>query len=127
MSEQIDWDPIRALAHRVLSQGQPLELTEETRALLRRSAREVALPSGETETALRSPSASVNLLEEIRQRIRDGSNRLGDALLRAYALRDEGNLGGARQQLEELLSVEVVPTYRQQAQDALDDIDAGKF
>ncbi|HYO74250.1 MAG TPA: DUF2379 family protein, partial [Archangium sp.] len=36
---QIDWDSIRALAKRVLEQGEPLELTNEMRALLLRGAR----------------------------------------------------------------------------------------
>ena len=54
--------------------------------------------------------------DRIRQRIRDGSNRLADALHQAYRLRDKGDLEGARRLMEDLLKVEVVPLYREQAE-----------
>ena len=127
MSEEIDWNPIRALAQRVLTQGEPLELTNETRALLRKSAREVAISSEDAEDALRSQSTATTLLREIRQRIRDGSNRLMQALERAYTLREAGDLEGARREMEGVLAVEVVPLYRAQATDVLEDIEAGLF
>ncbi len=127
MSEEIDWNPIRALAQRVLTQGEALELTEETRALLRKSAREVAISPEDAEDALRSPSTATTLLQEVRQRIRDGSNRLMQALDRAYTLREAGDLEGARREMEAVLAVEVVPLYRSQAMDVLEDINAGLF
>ncbi|MFY0524863.1 DUSAM domain-containing protein [Archangium gephyra] len=127
MSEEIDWNPIRALAQRVLTQGEPLELTNETLALLRKSAREVAISSEDAEDALRSQSTASTLLREIRQRIRDGSNRLMQALERAYTLREAGDLEGARREMEGVLAVEVVPLYRAQATDVLEDIEAGLF
>ncbi|WNG39139.1 DUF2379 domain-containing protein [Archangium violaceum] len=127
MPEKIDWNPIRALAQRVLTQGEALELTDETRALLRKSALEVAISSEEAEDALRSLSSARILLQEIRQRIRDGSNRLMQALDRAYTLREAGDLKGARREMEAVLAVEVVPFYRAQASDVLEDMDAGLF
>lgn len=127
MSEEIDWNPIRALAQRVLMQGQALELTDETRALLLKSAREVAISPEDAEAALRSLSTATTLLQEIRQRIRDGSNRLMQALDRAYSLREAGDLKGARGEMEAVLAVEVVPFYRAQAMDVLEDINAGLF
>lgn len=127
MPEKIDWNPIRALAQRVLTQGEALELTEETRALLRKTALEVAIGPKDAEDALRSLSTATTLLREIRQRIRDGSNRLMQALDRAYTLREAGDLEGARREMEGVLAVEVVPLYRSQATDVLEDIKAGLF
>ena len=105
--------------------GEALELTEETRTLLRKSALEVAIPPEDAEAALQGASTATKLLEEIRQRIREGSHRLRQALERAYTLRDSGDPRGARQELEGVLAVEVVPLYRAQAQEVLEDIDAG--
>jgi DUSAM domain-containing protein len=125
VSEEIDWNPIRALAQRVLTQGKALELTDETRALLRKSAHEVAISPEDAEDALQSLSTATTLLQEIRQRIRDGSNRLMQALDRAYTLREAGDLDGARREMEAVLAVELVPFYRAQAMDVLEDINAG--
>ncbi|MCY1078857.1 DUSAM domain-containing protein [Archangium lansingense] len=117
---QIDWDPIRVLAKRVLEQGEPLELTDETRALLLRGAREVAISDEDAENALRSLSTATTLLQEVRRRIHDGSWRLSRARDRAYDLRDAGDLDGARQLMRDVLAVEVVPFYREQAEIALE-------
>jgi DUSAM domain-containing protein len=120
MTGEVDWDPIRALAQRVLERGEALELTEETRTLLKRSAQEVAISLADAEDALRSISSATTLLREIRGRIREGSNRLSDALHRAYRMRDVGDIEGARKQLEEVLAVEVVPLYREEAEIVLE-------
>jgi DUSAM domain-containing protein len=117
---QIDWDPIRVLAKRVLEQGEPLDLTEETRALLLRSAGEVAISGEEAKTALHSVSTATTLLQEVWRRIFDGSWRLSRAQNRAYDLRDAGELDGARQIMRDVLAVEVVPFYREQAEIALE-------
>jgi len=117
---QIDWDPIWALARRVLEQGEPLELTDETRALLLRSAREVAISDEDAESALRSQSTAMTLLQEVRRRIHDGSSRLSRARIRAYELRDAGDLDGAQHLMRDVLAVEVVPFYREQAEIALE-------
>jgi DUSAM domain-containing protein len=118
--KKIHWDPIRALAKRVLDQGEPLELTDETRALLLRSAREVAIIDEDAESALRSVSTATTLLQEVRRRISDGSARLSRAQIRAYELRDAGDLDGARQIMRDVLAVEVVPFYREQAEIVLE-------
>src|SRR4051794_8179609 len=99
MTGQIDWEPIRALARHVLEQGEPLELTNDVQALLRRSAREVAIPAKDAEKALRSQPTATALLRKIRRRIRDGSRRLMDSELRADRLSDAGDLKGAREQI----------------------------
>ena len=120
MTDEVDWDPIRALAQRVLERGEALALTEETRTLLKRSAQEVAISLADAEDALRSVSTATTLLREIRGRIRDGSNRLSDALHRAYRLRDVGDIEGARKQLEDVLAIEIVPLYREEAEIVLE-------
>jgi DUSAM domain-containing protein len=127
MTEETDWDELRALAQKVLDRGTPLELTDETRSLLTRTAQQVAISQQEAEAALHSLSTATTLLREIRQRIREGGIRYGDALHRAYRLRDKGDLNGARQQMRDVLSVEVVPFYRERAEMALEDMDAGTF
>jgi DUSAM domain-containing protein len=116
MTAEIDWEPIRALGRRVLERGEPLELTDEVRSLLRRSALEVAISPEDAENALRSVPTATTLLRESRRRIRQGSDRLGEAEDRAYDLRDAGDLDGACRQMEEVLAVEVVPLYRRQAE-----------
>jgi DUSAM domain-containing protein len=122
MTDGLDWHSIRVLARRVLEQGEPLELTDDVRESLRRTAREVALPPEDTEKSLQSPPTATTLLEEIRRRISEGSHRLGRASTRAYNLRDSGNLDEACKQMEDVLAVEVVPLYREQAESLLDDL-----
>ncbi|MFY0573373.1 DUSAM domain-containing protein [Cystobacter fuscus] len=118
--KKIDWDPIRALAKRVLEQGEPLELTDGTRDLLLRSAHEMAIRDEDAESALHSVSTATTLLQEVRRRISDGSMRLSRARIRAYELRDAGDLDGAQQLMRDVLAVEVVPLYREQAEIALE-------
>ncbi|HLL00790.1 MAG TPA: DUSAM domain-containing protein [Myxococcaceae bacterium] len=122
MMEDTDWDELRTLAQQVLERGAALELTDATCGLLRRTAQQVAISPADTEEALRSLSTATRLLGEIRRRIRDGSNRLSDALHRAYRLRDSGDLEGARRLMEDLLELEVVPLYREQAEILLEEL-----
>jgi DUSAM domain-containing protein len=112
MTAELDWVPIRALGQRVIERGEPLELTEDVRALLRRSASEVAIPPEDAENALGSVPTATTLLGEITRRIREGSDRLSEAELRADDLQDAGDLDGACRVMEEVLAVEVVPHYR---------------
>ncbi len=120
MTEETDWDELRALAQQVLDRGVPLELTDDTCALLRRTAQQVAIRQEEAEDALRGLTAATTLLREIRRRIGDGSRRMISTLHEAYALRDAGDLDGARKLLEDWLAVEVVPLYREQAEIVLE-------
>ena len=122
MTEDTDWDELRALAQQVLERGAVLELTDASRALLIRTAQQVAIRQTDAEASLRSLSTATALLGEIRRRIRDGSNRLSDALHRAYRLRDRGDVEGARRLMEDLLEIEVVPLYREQAEILLEEL-----
>lgn len=115
------WHPIRMLDNRV-KQGEPLVLSADVLDLLRRTAPTVAISAAELEAALTSVENATALLHEMRRRITEGSNRLGDALHLMYRLRDRGDLEGARQQMRDVLAVEVVPFYREVAEGQLDDL-----
>ncbi|ATB39574.1 hypothetical protein CYFUS_005019 [Cystobacter fuscus] len=75
--EQLVWRRLEQLEQRLLNQGEALELSEETRALLSGGARLVNPSPEDTEDALRGVSTATTLLREIGRRIRDGSVRLG--------------------------------------------------
>jgi DUSAM domain-containing protein len=109
------WDHLWGLEDRI-NRSEPLELSERMRALLLAAARTVAISSADAEAALSRVESATALLLEIRKRIREGSNRINDALVRMYALQDAGDLEGARQQMQEVLAVEVVPLYREIAE-----------
>jgi DUSAM domain-containing protein len=119
MAAELDWEPIRELGRRVVERSEPLELSDEVRALLQRSAEEVALSSEDTERALRSVPTATTLLGEITRRIDEGSHRLGRAQTHAYRLRDAGDLDGACRQMEQVLAAEPVPHYRRIAESEL--------
>ncbi|MBZ4395157.1 DUSAM domain-containing protein [Myxococcus sp. AS-1-15] len=120
MADRPDWDPFRALSHQVLRAGAPLVLTEDVRALLLRTAKEVAIR--DAQAALATESGAMELLRESARRITDGSNRLTDALHVMWRLQREGDFDSARQQMRDVLAVEVVPYYRDLAQGQLDDM-----
>ncbi|WNZ59069.1 DUSAM domain-containing protein [Myxococcus sp. MxC21-1] len=123
MSEKIDWDPIRALARRVIREGAPLVLDDDVRALLRRTAREVGISDANAEQALSTEVGALELLRESSRRITDGSNRLMDALHRMYRHQKAGDFDSARREMRDVLSVEVVPHYREVAEGQLEDLE----
>ncbi|MFY0570410.1 DUSAM domain-containing protein [Archangium lansingense] len=109
--------------HDRIQRGEPVTFdSEEVRTLVRRVALDVAIRTEVSEQELRDPTRAASLVREIRQRIREGSRRLGSALLEVYRLQESGDLKGARKVLEDLLAVEVVPLYRHTAQSELDDL-----
>jgi len=114
--EEEDWHEIRILDNRI-QRGEALVLAPEVRELLLRAGPTVAI--SDADAALSSIETATALLHTIRRRITDGSNRLSDALHRMYRLRDAGRLDEARQEMRDVLSVEVVPLYREIAEDAL--------
>ncbi|WP_404373075.1 DUSAM domain-containing protein [Corallococcus coralloides] len=117
-----DWHQLRVLDTRAQTKG-TLVLDDALRALLRRAGPSVAMTTAEVEAGLRTPEAALTLLHQMRQRVTEGSQRMGDAIHRMYRLRDQGDLDGARQQMRDLLAVEVVPYYRELAQGQLADLD----
>ena len=120
MSDALNWDEVRQLASRVIEGGEPLVLTDEVRGILRRTAPQVAISPEDMERGLSTVPNATELLREIARRIRDGSHRLSRALSRMYRLRDAGDLDGARQQMRDVLAVEVVPHYRDIAETSLE-------
>ena len=120
MSDALNWDEVRQLASRVIEGDEPLVLTDEVRDILRRTAPQVSIGTEEAEQALRTVPDATELLREIARRIREGSHRLSRALSRMYRLRDAGDLDGARQQMREVLAVELVPHYRDIAETSLE-------
>jgi DUSAM domain-containing protein len=109
------WDHLWGLADRI-HHGETLELSARMRDLLLSAAPTVAISSADAEAALATTESATALLLEMRKRIREGSNRINDALVRMYALQDAGDLQGARQQMHDVLAIEVVPLYREIAE-----------
>ncbi len=112
---EVDWGSIRELARRILERGEPLDLHEETRALLRGGALDVAISPEDAEDALRSGSTATTLLREIQRRMDEGSDRRSRAIVQAGERQDAGDFASARKVLEDVLAVEVVPLFREQA------------
>ncbi|ABF90506.1 hypothetical protein MXAN_0767 [Myxococcus xanthus DK 1622] len=123
MAEELDWDPIRALARRVLRNGEPLMLTIEVRELLARTAREVGLSQADATSALASDTSALELLRECSRRISEGSSRMVNALHRMYQHKRAGDLDSARQEMRDVLAAEEVPHYRAVAQGQLNLLD----
>jgi DUSAM domain-containing protein len=119
-----DWYPVRMLDNRV-QQGEALELTAEVCDLLRRTASTVAIRESEVDAALSDLERATYLLHEIRRRITEGSNRITDALHQMYRLEDTGDVEGARQQMRDVLAIEVVPHYRDIAEGQLERLGGG--
>jgi DUSAM domain-containing protein len=113
------WNQLWDLEQRV-QRGEVLVLTDEVRELLARAAPTVAISEAEAATALSGVESATSLLRTMRARIRDGSRRLGNALHRMYRLQEKGSLDEARQEMRDLLEVEVVPLYRRIAQEQLE-------
>jgi DUSAM domain-containing protein len=117
-----DWNLVWELNQRV-QRGEALALTEEVRELLRRAGLSVALGSSEIEAALQRTESATALIQRIDARVHEGSRRLSAALNQMYRLRDSGDLEAARQQMRDVLSVEVVPHYRDIAEGQLERLD----
>lgn len=58
MSDELDWDPIRTLARRVLQGGEGLVLTDDIRVLLERTALEVGIDVSEAAERTPAPGRS---------------------------------------------------------------------
>ena len=117
----VDWYQVRMLDNRI-QQGQALELTDEVRDLLRRTARTVAISDAEAVAALSDVKSATTLLKSIRHRVDDGAHRIMRALDTMYRLRKKGDIQGARQQMQDVLAVEVVPHFREIAEGQLADM-----
>jgi DUSAM domain-containing protein len=122
MNEPHDWDRVLELYAR-LERNEAIELNADTHALCRRVARDVAISDDEAEHALLTPAEAETLVREMRRRIFEGSRRLSRAFAESDRRKKAGNAAGAREVLERVLAVEVVPLYRQHATTMLDYVD----
>lgn len=123
MPDHRTWHEIRELHRRVTDLGAPFVLTDEIRALLTVTASDVAIAPQDVAQALQDDASASALLKEIAKRIRVGSRRLSRAITESTQRHQEGDLEGARAPFRELLTVEVVPFYRELAQVQLDALD----
>ncbi len=90
--------------------------------MLERTAPEVGISTADAASSLGTSEGAETLLLECARRIKEGSDRLVDALYRAKRYRQSGDLDSARQELREVLAVEVVPLYREIAEGQLKDM-----
>ncbi|WP_434345932.1 DUSAM domain-containing protein [Myxococcus virescens] len=107
----LNWTDVRDLARRV-AHGEPFAFTESTRSILRRTAPQVGIALSDAERALQSEPTAEELLTEVSRRISNGSRRLSRTLAEVERCRDTGDVDGARQLLNDVLVVEVVPHYQ---------------
>lgn len=117
-----DRQQLAALSLRV-QQGHALELTDDLRDLLRRTAPTAAISETETEESLKSPDGAEALIGMVLSRFRESERRFLTSMYRMTSLRDSGDIEGARQQMRDVLSVEIVPQYRQMAEEQLRGLD----
>ncbi|ATB31800.1 hypothetical protein MEBOL_005269 [Melittangium boletus DSM 14713] len=89
------------------------------RALLRRTAPTAAINEAETEEALKSPEGAEALMGMVLSRFRESARRFLNSMYRMTSLRDSGDIEGACQQMCDVLAVEVVPRFRQAAEEQL--------
>ena len=102
-----------------LDQGEVLDLTPDVVELLQRVARDVTIAEEDAQRALVTPADAALLIREMCRRIRDGSRRLMRAISEANRRKEAGDTPGAREILQSVLEVEIVPLYRQHAETEL--------
>lgn len=107
-----DWDRARELEQRI-DRGEPLVLDDEIRELLRTLGADVALPPDHVTERLESVEGAVELLREVRARIRDGSHAFGRALAQAWKEARAGKPDEGCVILEEYEHTQPVLWYRE--------------
>ena len=122
MSEPHDWDRVLGL-YAKLERNEAIEPNADVEDLCRRVARDVAINNDDAERALHTPEGTETLVREMRRRIFEGSRRLSQAFAESDRRKKAGDVAGAREVLEGVLAVEVVPLYRQHATTMLDYVD----
>ncbi|HEX8703706.1 MAG TPA: DUF2379 family protein [Myxococcaceae bacterium] len=116
------WGQIRALSLRV-QRGNRLELRDELRDFLRETAPSVAISEDEAAASLKTVEEAETLLAKMLERIEAGKRRILQALHQMFLCEEAGDIEGARQQLRDVLAVEVVPQYRHMAEENLAGLD----
>jgi DUSAM domain-containing protein len=111
-AQREDWAQLRELELQ-LQQGRTLELTDAVRELLKRTALQVAFSAEDAERGLRSPAEAAILVTRIERRMREGSQRVGQAIWDVASRAAAGNAQSARPLVKAALANEVVPYYRE--------------
>ncbi|MFP2904977.1 DUSAM domain-containing protein [Pyxidicoccus sp. 3LFB2] len=112
------WGQLRALALRARS-GRPLLRRDDLRDFLLRTAPSLAFSEAEVSEAFQTGGGTEALLTLMLKRIDEGKQRISQALHQMMLRQEAGDLDGARQPLQEVLAVEVVPRYRHMAEEHL--------
>lgn len=116
------WDRLRELDERSEA-GEVITMDAPTRDVILRGAASVGMSAAEAQAALATPEAAAGFVHEARRRIREGSRRLGEALIEVAALVEQGRLSEARAVLRALIEAEPVPFYREIAASELARLD----
>jgi DUSAM domain-containing protein len=116
------WEYVVAMEEWISPEG-TLVLPAEDRAEVQSVALQVAIAEAEAYTSLRSPEGTASLVREIRRRAHDGGKRYSSALDDVLDLKAEDDLAGARRVLEEYISLEPIPKYRELATAELRDLE----
>ena len=116
------WEQLRVLGLRI-QQGHRLELRDDLRDFLRQTAPTVAISEAEAASALQSVEGAEALLLKVLGRINEGDHRIKQALSRMMDCREAGDHEAGRQTLRDVLAVEVVPRYREMAEELLERYD----
>ncbi len=122
MNEPHDWDRVLGL-YAKLERNEAIEPSADVHDLCRRVARDVAINNDDVERAFLTSEGTETLVREMRRRIFEGSRRLSRAFAESDRRKKAGDVAGAREVLEGVLAVEVVPLYRQHAATMLDYVD----
>lgn len=120
------WEKLRTL-HAQTPKGKSVGLSRSVIHLMRRVAPSVGVSNEELEVALAHPRRATALVREMWERVRVGSDRIGDALDKMYDLQEVGDLAGARKVMSAVLAVEVVPLYRDIAANEIVKMDTGNL
>lgn len=113
-----DWDRLRELEAWLDRRGALGDL-DEFPGLIERTFLGLGFSRAEADRYAASESGHARYVVDARDRIRNGSRRLGAALIAAEELAEEGRMEDAREQLRAVLSSEPVRFYRELAENEL--------
>jgi DUSAM domain-containing protein len=115
------WEHVIAMEEWISPEG-TLVLPGEDRAEVQSIAVQVAIPEAEVYTSLRSPEGTASLLREILRRIRERGRHYSQAIGDVLDLKEAGDLEGARRVLEDYITSEPIPKYRELAATEMKDL-----
>ncbi|MET0403492.1 MAG: DUF2379 family protein, partial [Cystobacter sp.] len=116
------WGQLRALALRV-EQGFPLVVGDALGVFLRSVAPTVAMSESEAEEILEIDGGAESLVTTMGKLVKEGRQRVSQALQQAIRLQESGDIERARDHLRAAFAVEVIPQYRQMLEENLSGLD----